>query len=108
MQKKIEVRYLPLFYDDLLKIVNYISNILGNNVAATKLLNEIENAINKRIPIADSFATFKSKYNRGNSYYKISVGNYYIFYVILDNGNTSIVEFRRIIYNKRNWQSMLD
>ena len=108
MQKNIKVTYLPLFNEDLSKIINYISNILKNEVAATKLLSKIENAINERVPIADSFATFKSKHNRQNVYYKINVGNFYIFYVIIDKNNTSLVEFRRIIYSKRNWQNMLD
>lgn len=107
MQKNIKVRYLPLFNDDLINIINYISNILKNDNAAIKLLDKIEKAINERVKIADSFATFKSKKKRENVYYKLTVDNYYLFYTIIEEEHTSIVEFRRIMYKKRNWQEMI-
>lgn len=42
MQDKIyKLRYLPLFEQDLLDTVNYISKVLKNEEAAMRLINDI-------------------------------------------------------------------
>ena len=42
MQDKIyKLRYLPLFEQDLLDAVNYISKVLKNEEAAMRLINDI-------------------------------------------------------------------
>lgn len=42
MQDKIyKLRYLPLFEQDLLDTVNYISKILKNEEAAMRLINDV-------------------------------------------------------------------
>ena len=52
---KYELRYLPLFYDDLEEHVMYIVNVLGNLDAANDLLDAVEKAILERLPNAESF-----------------------------------------------------
>ena len=43
MQDKIyKLRYLPLFEQDLLDTVNYISKVLKNEEAAMRLINDVE------------------------------------------------------------------
>ena len=47
--KKYELRYLPLFEQDLIQTVNYIVNVLKNPDAADKLVNDVETAILERL-----------------------------------------------------------
>ena len=107
MQSKIEERYLETFYNDLDEIASYIVNVCKNQKAANDLLDAIEVAIDKRTPIADSFKTYKSKRHRDNEYYKLTVKNFHIFYVVIEEDDKSIVEYRRVLYKKRNWQNII-
>lgn len=107
MQNKIEERYLEMFFNDLDEISTYISNVLLNKKAANDLLDVIEKEIDKRTLIADSFKTYKSKKHRDNEYYKLTVKNFYIFYVVIEEKDKSIVEYRRILYKKRNWKEII-
>lgn len=107
MQSKIEERYLETFYNDLDEIISYIVNILKNKKAAKDLLDVIENEIDKRTPIADSFKKYKSTKHRNEEYYKLTVKNYYIFYIVINEKEKSIVEYRRILYKRRNWRELV-
>lgn len=46
-----QLRYLPIFETDLLSTVNYITNVLKNEDAAHRLVDDIESAILKRLEI---------------------------------------------------------
>ena len=107
MLRKIEERYLESFYRDLDGITTYIVNMYKNYKAANDLVDAIEIAIDKRTPIADSFKPYKSKKHRDYDYYRLIVKNFYIFYVVIVEDNKSIVEYRRILYKKRNWQDII-
>jgi len=103
-----KLKYLPLFYEDLNDKVTYIQEVLGNNEAANSLIDRIEDAINKRLPHAESFEKYKSNRERKYSYYRIYVGNYIIFYVvIIEDECNKIMEVRRLLYNKQNEKSFL-
>ena len=97
MNKDYEIYYLPLFQDDLMKTVYYISNILENPDAALKLVDDVEKVILKRSQNPLSFEPFRSKHKRKHSYYRIYIRNYVIFYVVIGN----VMEVRRFLYNKR-------
>ena len=43
MEKKYKIKYLPLFYNDLDKITDYIIYKLNNEIAANNFVNELEN-----------------------------------------------------------------
>lgn len=107
MLKKVEERFLESFYRDLDEITTYIVNMHKNYKAANDLVDAIEIAIDKRTPIADSFKPYKSKKHRDYDYYRLIVKNFYIFYVVIEEDNKSIVEYRRILYKKRNWQDII-
>lgn len=92
------IKYLPLFEDDLNEIIDYFLLKLHNKSAALKLLHNIEIAILKRSYNPTSFETFNSLKFRKNTYYKIYVNHFTIYYVIDKN----VMEIRRILYNKRN------
>ena len=101
--KKYELRFLPLFEDDLNEIVDHISNKLKNPNAAIELVNEVENAILKRLSYPESFEPYRSAKKRKDIYYVIRVKNYMVFYVVIGN----VMEVRRVLYNKRDLPKMI-
>ncbi len=101
--KTYNLTFLPLFEEDLNKIVDYITNNLNNPSAAHKLVNDVEHAILERLYAPTSFAKYFSKKEREYPYYRIYVRNFSIFYVVIDN----TMEVRRILYNKRNIDDIL-
>ena len=101
--KKYKLTYLPLFQNDLLNAVDYISNVLKNPVAANNLIDEIENAIKKRLQAPEAFESYQSAIERKHIYYRIYVGNYTIFYVV----NNDVMEIRRLIYGKRDLSNLI-
>jgi plasmid stabilization system protein ParE len=102
--KQYQLRYLPIFYDDLSNAVEYIRSFLKNPQAAEKLIDKVENAISKRSNCAESFEPYPSTRNRENPYYAIYVDNYIIFYVVL---NHKIMEVRRFLYKGQNKDNIL-
>lgn len=59
--KSYQLRYLPLFEQDLKDTVNYISNTLKNKEAALRLVDDIETAILNRLSNPTSFEPYHSK-----------------------------------------------
>lgn len=105
---KYELRYLPLFYDDLWHKINYIKVELQNPQAAIKLLHSVEQAILARQPFAESFEQYHSLRERRYPYYRICVHNYVIYYVVIaDEGPTKIMELRRFLYKRQNRDRLL-
>ena len=98
-----KLKFLPLFEEDLNEIVDYITYRLKNPTAAERLVEDIENAIEERIPFAESFEQFHSTRERKYPYYRIQVRNFTIFYVVI--GDT--MEVRRIQHSRRNWKNRL-
>ena len=94
MNKKYKVIYLPLFYKDLESIVDYIAYNLSN----------ISAAIETRAISPTSYEKYYSNKKRKNTYYRIYVKNYVIFYVV----HNDIMEVRRILYNKRNLDTLIN
>lgn len=101
--KKYSLRYLPLFKKDLLETVNYIAHDLQNHLAAEKLVDDVEAAIMERLDAPLSFQQYHSAKQHDLPYYRISVKNYDIFYVVLDD----VMEVRRLIYNRRDRNQLL-
>ena len=102
-RNKYELRYLPLFYDDLRKIVLYIANDLRNPGAANRLLDSVEKAIKDRLPVAESFEQYKSIKERRYPYYRIYVDNFVVYYVVIDEGSGNIImEVRRLLHRSQN------
>lgn len=99
-EKKYKLSILPLFEDDLNEILDYILYHLKNPIAAEHLVEEVEKAIQDRLPFAESFARYYSKKERRYPYYRIPVKNFSIFYVVI--GDT--MEVRRILYSKRDFK----
>ncbi len=98
-----KLRILPLFEEDLNEIVDYISLQLENPIAAAALVDDVERAIEERTSCAEAFEPYRSAKERKYPYYRIYVRNYIIFYVVIDD----VMEVRRILYNRRDLQSLI-
>ena len=104
MERKYKLTFLPLFEHELNHIVDYITYILHNREAAHALISDIETAIYTRLECPESFAVYPSKKYREHPYYKITVRNFYIFYVVIND----VMEVCHIFYNRRDLQTLLD
>ncbi|MCD7763024.1 MAG: hypothetical protein LUI14_07460 [Lachnospiraceae bacterium] len=58
--KTYQLSYLPLFEQDLLETVDYISNVLQNEDAADRLIDDIDEAIMKRLDNPLAFEPYHS------------------------------------------------
>ena len=96
MERKFELRILPLFEDDLNEAIDYIAFELNNPDAAERLVSDIELAVLKRLNAPLSFEKYAESRAREHDYYRICVRNFSVFYVVI--GNT--MELRRLLYSK--------
>ena len=100
---KYELRFLPLFQEDLNAIVDYISFQLQNPDAAERLIDDVEKAIMDRLPAAEAFAPYSCAIQHPYPYYYIQVRNYLVFYVVIGN----VMEVRRIVYSHRDMPKLI-
>lgn len=103
MEGNYEIRYLPLFYDDMSEIVDYIAYELNNPKAAYELVDRVETAICERCICPKAFEPYRGQRKRKDQYYRIYVENFVIYYVVIGD----VMEVRRILYGKRNMERML-
>lgn len=101
MNSKFEIEYSPEFYNDLDAIIDYIKNELKNNIAAINLVNKVEKSILNRLENPLNYEQYKTKAN--NTYYRIYINNYTVFYTISNN----IMQIRRIVYSARRLYKLL-
>lgn len=98
------LRYLPIAKQDLSNAINFILNEYQNPIAAKNTLDRIEKAIKERLEDGpESFAIWPSTKNREYPYRRINVGNYTVWYVVIDN----VMEIRRIQPARRNEENFL-
>lgn len=98
-----ELRYSPLFYEDLDKITDYLLFDLKNEPAAKTLVNNVEVVIKKRLVSPLSATPYRSAKSRPHPYRRILVGNYLILYVVIDN----VMIIRRMLYGRRDLDKIL-
>ena len=101
--KRYELRILPLFEDDLNEIADYITYRLRNPIAAERLVDDVEAAIEERRSCAEAFEPYPSSRRRKYPYYRIQVRSFTIFYVGIDG----TMEVRRILYSRSNIKKKL-
>ncbi|MDD6798654.1 MAG: type II toxin-antitoxin system RelE/ParE family toxin [Clostridia bacterium] len=103
-----QLRYLPLFFDDVKRITSYIKNELSNLKAANDLIDAVEEAILERLPVCESFEPYHSKRERKYTYYRIYVKNYVVYYVVIDDeGPEKIMEIRRLLFNRQDRENVV-
>lgn len=97
------LRYLPLFYDDMGRIIDYISDVKLNPAAASNLLDSVGKAILERLPNAESFEQYHSPKEHKYPYYRIYVENYIVYYVVIpEMEDRKVMEVRRILHRLQN------
>ena len=102
-KNKCTIRYSATYINQFNNILKYIVNNLNNKVAAENLYNEVIKEIENRSYKPTSYEKYKSTRKRKNTYYRIYVKNYTILYTVKDN----MMEIRRIIYSKRNFDKLV-
>ena len=103
LRQKFKLTFIDLFEEDLNEIVDYITYQLKNPDAATKLVYDIEKAIYHRLEMPLSFAPVQSAKERKQTYYRINVRNFSVFYVVIND----TMEVRRVLYSRRNIDDLL-
>lgn len=101
--KDYELRYLPLFYEDLEEKLLYIARNLRNPEAAGNLLDKIEAAVLERLSFAEAFEQYHSVRERIYPYYRIYVDNFVVYYVVIG----TVMEVRRLLYKGQNAQKKI-
>ncbi len=94
-RKKYRVEYTRLFKTDLMRAVDYITDVLENPDAALQLADDTEAAITKRSECAESFEPYREARYRKHPYYRIYVHSYTVFYVVIGD----VMEVRRFLYS---------
>lgn len=84
-------------------ITDYLLFELKNELAAKTLVNNAETAIKKRLSNPLSAVPYRSLGIRPHPYRRIPVGNYLIFYVVVDN----VMIIRRMLYGRRDLDRIL-
>ena len=102
-QPRYELRYLPLFWDDLNSAISYIADVLDSPQAAERLLDSTEAAILNHLENPTAAAKYKTTHERPLPYYWFAIGNYMVFYVVFED----VMEVRRFIYGARDLTRML-
>ena len=67
-------------------------------------MNVVQKAIQERLFCAEAFEPYHSAKDRQYPYYRISVRNYTIFYVVIDD----VMEVRRIVYSRRDLRKQIE
>ena len=100
---KYELRYLPLFHEELKERALYIAEDLGNPDAADDLIDAVDKAILKRLEEnPEGYEPIPSRREPGVKYYRIYVKNYTIYYAVIDEDGRKIMEPRRFVHNREN------
>ena len=102
-KNKYVIKYTDTFTTQFKNILKYIINKLQNKIVAENFYNEVIKKIEKRSEAPESYEKYVSNRKRKNSYYRIYVKNYTIFYVVKDN----TMEIRKILYSKRNFKDLI-
>ena len=100
---KCTIKYTETFIQQFDNILKYFIYKLKNKIAAENFYDEVIKKIETRSEYPESFEKYKSKRKRKNTYYRIYVKNYTIFYTVKDNS----MEIRLILSNKQNFDNLV-
>jgi plasmid stabilization system protein ParE len=102
--RQVEIAYLPLALTDLEEIFHYLVNKLEAPQAARNLRDEINAAVHNLLQFPYAHALYRTEKPLKKEYRKITVKNFYIFYVVEKN----TIEIHRVINSRRNIESVLE
>ncbi len=95
------IEYLPIAYDDLEDIFQYIA--ADDQTAAASLLDEMDRAISHLGEFPDMGVRLNNKRLDSKGYRMLVVNDYLIFYVFIYD----VIEIRRILSSKRKYMNLL-
>ena len=98
-----KIEYLPSFDKELDDILYYITYKLKNKKAAERLLDKVNHAIIARSITPGEFGSYQSMKNRKYNWFRIYVGNYTIFYTLIND----IMRIAHILYSRRNIEKLI-
>jgi len=99
-----KIKYLPAAKQDLKDITRYISVELGAPKAAERLVNKIDDKVEKLLQFPRMYKKYIPVKELSDTYRVILVNNFLVFYVILEKH----IEIRRVIYAKRDIDAILE
>lgn len=103
MNRPYKLHYLPLFWEDLSQAASCIAFDLNNPAAANRLVDNVEMGILEHLKNPTLASTYPSTRKRPHPYYRFYVGNYMVFYVVVDD----VMEVRRLLYKSRDIESII-
>lgn len=103
MNNKYTIKYTDTFIKQFNNILKYFIYKLQNKIATENFYNEVIKEIEKRSEYPESFEKYNSSRKRKNTYYRIYVKNYIIFYTIKDN----TMQVRLILSSRRNFYKLI-
>mgnify|MGYP004561056047 FL=1 len=103
MNNKYTIKYTDTFIKQFNNILKYFIYKFQNKIAAENFYNEVIKEIEKRSEYPESFEKYNSSRKRKNTYYRIYVKNYTIFYTIKDN----TMQVRLILSSRRNFYKLI-
>ena len=102
-QKPFNYVFTPLAEQDMDEIFNYISSELYNPQAADRLINRIQEEVERICAFPYSRPLLFNKILNAKGYRMIIVDNFNLFYVI----KNKTVIIRRVLYGRRNYETIL-
>ena len=102
-KNKYAIKYSDTFVKQFNNNLRYFIYKLQNKIAAENFYDEVIKEIEKRREYPESFEKYNSRRKRKNTYYRIYVKNYTIFYTVRDN----VMEVRRILSSRRNFDKLI-
>lgn len=103
VNNKYTIKYTDTFIKQFNNILKYFIYKLQNKIAAENFYNEVIKEIEKRSEYPESFEKYNSSRKRKNTYYRIYVKNYTIFYTIKDN----TMQVRLILSSRRKFDKLI-
>ena len=100
---KYTIKYSSTYINQFNSILKYIVNNLKTKTTAENFYNEVVKEIEKRSENPKCYEKYISNKKRKNTYYRIYVKNYTIFYTVSNNS----MEIRRILYSRRNFDKLI-
>ncbi len=102
-KNKYTIQYTETFIKQFNNILKYFIYKLQNKIAAENFYNEVIQEIEKRSEYPESFEKYNSTRKRKNTYYRIYIKDYTVFYTVKDN----VMEIRRILCSRRNFDKLI-
>lgn len=98
-----EIKYSSTFINQFNNILKYFMYKLKNKIVAENFYNEVIREIEIRSENPENYEKYIGTRKRKYPYYRIYVKNYTVFYIVKEN----VMEVRRIIYSKRNFDKII-